>query len=63
MAHDFGRPLGLGTLGVAFATASLATYHYVFWGSAAYMLLAMAAALGLRPPRPATPRRPATWKR
>lgn len=55
VAHNFGRPLGLGTLGLAFATASLATYRYVFWGSAAYMLLAMAVALGLRAPRPATP--------
>lgn len=56
VAHNFGRPLGLGTLGVAFTTASLATYHDVFWGSAAYMLLAMAAAVGLRAPRPAAPR-------
>jgi len=56
LAHNFGRPLGLGTLGIAFATASIATYHAVFWGAAAYMLTAMAIALGLRAPRPATPR-------
>lgn len=59
VAHNFGRPLGLGTLGIAFGTASVTSYHYVFWGAAAYMLLAMVAALRLGPARALRPADPA----
>ena len=58
-----GRPLALVTLCVRCGAAILATCHYVLWGSAASVLLAVGAALGLRALWGATARRPATWKR
>lgn len=55
MAHNLGRPLGLATLGVTLAQASIVSYRQVFWVSAAYAVLGIVVSSRLGPAQNAVP--------
>jgi MFS family permease len=56
LAHNMGRPLGLGTLGALLAPTVVASYQQIFWATVAVMLVGSLLAFALGP-APAT-RRP-----
>jgi len=61
LAHNLGRPLGLGVLGVILSVSSVRSFAEIFWLSAITAVLGLVSALGLatpaarREPEPARP--------
>lgn len=50
LAHNLGRPLGLGVLGVVLSVSSAHSFSEIFWLSAISAVLGFVAALGLATP-------------